>query len=184
MEYPGQQVGAEKAGGSRRTWKAVWWVWLGALLFSGCPRSGLKQGVFQKPGLRYAVGKLEGNWRQLDLSENDLAFYNSTFGAVIQANSTCRRDYEDASLGTLTSHLFNGLTARRVHHRERRTIDRRAALYTELTAKLDGVTVRAALLVVKKNECVFDFSYIARPWNFGSGLGQFYRFVYGFRVLP
>jgi hypothetical protein len=62
-------------------------------------------------------------------------------------------------------------------------IDNRDALYTELNANLDGVSIQAALLVLKKNECIYDFAYMTRPWNFGRGIGDFHRLIYGFRVL-
>lgn len=150
----------------------------------GCASTNLQNWVFSKPGLKYSIGSLGKGWRPIKVSENDVAFYHKTFVAIVQVNSTCRTDFEDASLATLTDHLFNGLTDRKIVHRANRTVDRRAALYTELFAKLDGVSIKASLLVLKKNECVFDFSYMARPWNYGRGIGDFYRLIYGFRVLP
>lgn len=155
------------------------------LLFtSGCPATGLKEGVFVKGELRYTVGSLSGGWREIKVTENDQAYFHRDYGAVIQANATCRADYEDASLATLTSHLFSGLTDRKVIVSQQRTVDKRAALYTELSARLDGVSIQIAILLLKKNECVFDFAYFTRPHNYGRGIGDFHRFIYGFRVLP
>lgn len=177
------------SGWSRTKPLGRWLLWVVALSIGlpfvvGCSGNQLKNGVFKKGDLRYTVGSLPKTWRRISVAENDLAFFNPSFGSVIQANSTCRADYEDASLSTLTSHLFNGLTNRKITQQAERIVDRRAALYTELTARLDGVLVQTAILLLKKNECVFDFAYYARPHRFGSGVGDFHRFIYGFRVLP
>lgn len=165
----------------------LWSVCLGVamgLLLVGCPTSGLQQGVFVKGDLRYAVGVLPKSWSEIKVTENDMAYFHREYGAVIQANSTCRADYEDASLATLTSHLYNGLTDRKIITSQQRTVDKRAALYTELYARLDGVSIQVAILILKKNECVFDFAYFTRPSNFGAGIGDFHRFIFGFRVIP
>lgn len=154
------------------------------LTLTGCSNNQLKDNVYKKGDLRYTVGQLNKRWRRINVAENDLAFFNPSFNTIIQANSTCRADYEDASLSTLTSHLFNGLTNRKVIKQDERIIDRRAALYTEMSARLDGVEVYLAILLLKKDECVFDFAYYARPSTFGSGIGDFHRFIFGFRVLP
>jgi hypothetical protein len=156
--------------------------WLG---LTGCPTNGLHQGIFYKYGgnLRYRIGPLRKTWRQIKVTENDLAFYHPQYKATIQINSTCRKDYEDASLSTLTDHIFIGLREKKILRQSKRLIDRRAALYTEIVAKLDGVRVTAATIVLKKNACIYDLTYIARPGNFGRGLGEFHRVVHGFKVL-
>ncbi len=153
------------------------------LLLSACPGKHFQNWIFQKDGIRYKIGPLGEGWRRIEVEENDLAFYNDAFYAIIQVNSTCRRDYEDVSLKILTDHLLYGLTERKILLQEKRMIDRREALYTELSAKLDGVEIRAAILVLKKNECIFDFTYLTRPWNFGRGIGDFHRVIYGFKTL-
>jgi hypothetical protein len=156
---------------------------LGLLLLSGCPASGLHNNIFYKGNIKYKIGDLGEDWRPIEISENDIAYYNSSFSAIIQINSTCRSDYEDVSLSILLGHLLYGLTDRKVIREEKRMIDNRDALYTELNANLDGVSIQAALLVLKKNECIYDFAYMTRPWNFGRGIGDFHRLIYGFRVL-
>lgn len=154
------------------------WVGLG-----GCPTTGLKGSVYYDGNLRYRVGEIGKDWRFVRVSENNIAYTHETYNAAIQINSTCRKDYEDVPLRILTDHLFYGLTHRKILVQERRRIDARDALYTELTARMDGRPVKAALLVLKKNRCIYDMAYVTLPWNFGLGVGDFYRVIAGFRVL-
>ncbi len=153
------------------------------LSFLGCQKRGLHGWIFYKGYLRYKIGALDSSWRPIKLAENDIAFYNKTYAALIQVNSTCRKDYEDVSLKILTDHLFYGLQDRKLILQEKRRVARRAALYTEMEASLDGVRVKTAVLVLKKNECIYDFTYLTRPWNFSRGINSFHRVIYGFKVL-
>lgn len=172
-----------------RTSRAVkrWGVLFGLTMLLcgawGCPNSGLVGSVYHKGDIRYRVGEVESGWRVVRVTENDIAYQHDKYNAIIQINSTCRQDYEDVPLRILTDHLFYGLTHRKVLVQERRRIDARDALYTELTARMDGRPVKAAMLVLKKNRCIYDMSYITVPWNFGLGVGDFYRIIDGFRVL-
>ena len=152
-------------------------------LLPSCTRYGLHNWVYRDAEAHYEIGSLSSRWRRIEISENDIAFYNKDFAASIQVNATCRKDYEDTSLEILTSHVLYGLTERKIIKQRRRTIDRRDALYTEFSAKLDGVAVKAALLILKKNVCIYDFTYITRPWNFGRGIGDFHRVIYGFKAV-
>lgn len=150
----------------------------------GCPKKGLQNDwTYYEGDIRYKIGKLDSTWRKVKFEENDIAFYNGAFAAIIQINATCRRDYEDVSLKILTDQLLYGLTGRRIKLQEKRIFRRRSALYTELTASLDGVPVRAAMMVMKKDECIYDFTYLARPHNYTRGIGSYHRVLQGFRVL-
>ena len=162
-------------------------LFLGLLLaqpLAACSNSGLVGTVFKDREAHYRIGGLGNRWRQIRITENDVAFYNTDFSAAIQINATCRKDYEDVSLDILIDHLMYGLTHRKIRLKRRMMLDRRAAMYVELTAKLDGVPVRCAMYVLKKNACIYDFAYMVRPSNFGRGIGDFHRVVYGFKVLP
>lgn len=170
----------------------VWWRWALACLCgawlatsTGCNGNGLHDNVYTKFNgeLRYRIGAISKQWRFIKVTENDIAYYHPVFKSMIQVNSTCRKDYEDVSLSTLTDHVFYGLRERKIVIQQKRMIDRRAALYTEILAKLDGVAIKAAVVVLKKNTCAYDFTYISRPDNFGRGLGAYYRVINGFKVL-
>lgn len=155
------------------------------LLLTGCPRTGLYRWVFHKYNgrMQYSIGGLGRDWRKVRVTENDIAFYNTVYSAIIQVNSTCRKDYEDVSLPILRDHLLYGLTDRKIVEKKQRMLDKRAALLTRIKAKLDGVAVEASVMIMKKNACIYDFAYISRPRHFGRGIGDFYRVIHGFKVL-
>ena len=54
---------------------------------------------------------------------------------------------------------------------------------TVVRAKLDGVPMKFAVWVLKKNGCVYDLAYMASPAHFDRGAPQFDRFVNGFATV-
>jgi hypothetical protein len=109
-----------------------------------------------------------------------VGFYNRDLGAVLEANATCRDDAEAAPLSALTRQLLIGYTERSIHSEETIALAGREALRTRLDAKLDGVPVSLDLVVLRRNGCIYDFSYAAAPERFAAGKGDFDRFFGGF----
>ncbi|MCA9699964.1 MAG: hypothetical protein KC431_20740, partial [Myxococcales bacterium] len=56
----------------------------------------------------------------------------------------------------------------------------REALRTSVRANLDGVEVLIEYVVVKKDGCLFDLTYIAKPRAFDQHTGEFQRVIDGF----
>lgn len=138
--------------------------WLVALALLGC-RGGLRDGVFEKEGVRYRVGALPSGWRQVELEENDLALFAEGSPHAIAVNSTCE-GHGDPSLQVLTSHLLFGFTDRHVLVQRAEPLDGREGLRSRVRAKLDGVPVELLLVVLKKDGCVYDFTYTSPPERF------------------
>ncbi|PZR17595.1 MAG: hypothetical protein DI536_04585 [Archangium gephyra] len=132
-----------------------------AMAATGC-RGVLAGDRFSKDGLAYRVvvpddGK---GWRRVDFADNDLAWISNDSAHVIAVNATCT-GHEDPPLDVLTKHLVIGFTDRDWIDQKAFTLDGRDALRSRVTAKLDGVPAAIELVVVKKNGCVHDFSYIS-----------------------
>ncbi len=125
----------------------------------------LSQGVFAKDGVRYRVGGLSRSWRPLEVESNDLAYISSDSPHSLAVNSTCTPD-GDASLQVLTAHLLMGFTDREQVSEEHVTMDGRDSLRSRYKAKLDGVPVEMMLVVLKKDGCVYDFTYLSPPGRF------------------
>lgn len=158
-----------------------------ALLVLLTPAVGCQRGVrfenqvFSKPGARYRVGELPPVWERVKLSHNDLAWYTGETGHALSVNSTCR-EHEDAPLDVLTRHLLAGFTERLEVERREVVVDEREGLRSRYRAKLDGVPVELLFLVVKKDRCVYDFTYVAPLGRFEERLEGFESLVRGFHT--
>ncbi|HME90251.1 MAG TPA: hypothetical protein VKE49_02425 [Myxococcaceae bacterium] len=147
----------------------------------GCRHGELKNGIYSKSGLRYRVGEVPTDWKQLNLRENDLAFVSDDNAHSMAVNATCE-GYEDAPLPVLTQHLLMGFTDRQLVHQETRPMDGRESLRSHYIAKLDGVPVELLLVVLKKDGCVYDFTYVSPKGRFEEKLADFERMVDQFKT--
>jgi hypothetical protein len=148
---------------------------------TGCARLRYENQVLTKPGVRYRIGELPSGWRRVALSDNDLAFSWDTTGHALAVNSTCE-GHDDPSLEVLTRHLLMGFTEQEEVSRETVMLDGREALRSRYQAKMDGVPVELLLLVLKKDNCVFDFSYVAPRGQFEAHEVDFDSLVGGFHA--
>jgi hypothetical protein len=77
--------------------------------------------------------------------------------------------------------LFLQFTERSMISQQPLELDGRAALRTEMTANLDGVTKHYIVYVLKKDGCVYDFMRISD--SSGNDAGPFDSFVSGFQTM-
>ncbi|MCY1073204.1 hypothetical protein [Archangium lansingense] len=148
----------------------------------GCHRGvRFENQVFSKPGVRYRVGALPHVWERVKLSQNDLAWYTEQTGHALSVNSTCR-EHEDAPLDVLTRHLVMGFTERLELEQQKVVVDEREGLRSRYRAKLDGVPVELLFLVLKKNQCIYDFTYVAPLGRYEERLEGFESLVRGFHA--
>ena len=132
------------------------------LMVLGCASGGSYQGgIYQDDETRFRLEAPGAGWDALAVEDaNDLAWGHE--GAVIQVNSSCDPAL-DIPLEALTNHLMIGFTERDLQSQERVPMADREALRTHVRAKLDGVPREMLLVVLKKNECVYDFAAITPP---------------------
>jgi hypothetical protein len=154
------------------------------LMFAACGGSGLSGNVFRQGDIAFQVGTIPASWRQLDQEvQGDLAsfaFRDSSRSVTVGAAGRCHVDGDDVPLRSLTQHLYLGFTHRAIQHEEEFQLAGRAALRTEMTARLDGVPKQLIFVVLKKDGCVYDFWRIADQ---AVDSADFDEFVRGFRVL-
>ncbi|HEY0882974.1 MAG TPA: hypothetical protein VGD87_15640, partial [Archangium sp.] len=117
--------------------------------------------------------------RPVAFDDNDLAWLGPN-GHVLAMNATCT-GHEDPPLEVLTNHLVIGFTDRQWGEKKKVMIDGREALRSQVTAKLDGVPVSLELVVLKKNGCVHDFTYISPQGREGEQRAAFEQLVANFR---
>lgn len=152
-------------------------------LLAGCHRATFEDSVLQKSDVKYRVGPLSNEvWERRGFADNDLAFVErGDTGRIIATNSTCR-DHDDPPLQVLTKHLLMGFTERQDLGQRTFTLDGREALRSRYVAKLDGVPVSLELVVVKKDNCVFDFSYVAPVGTADARMADFESVFNGFHA--
>ena len=156
-------------------------VFLCGGLLAGCGGGGLRGDVYRDQEAHYRIGELGGGWRALGVADqNDLAYHHPDLGAIVQVNATCDPD-SDVPLTALTNHLLIGFTERDIRDQRVVPMDDREALRTHVVARLDGVPRELLFVVLKKDDCVYDFALITPPGSpFAQATPEFESFVAGF----
>lgn len=149
---------------------------------AGCS-SGLRGDVYRGDGFAFRIGPLGDRWQRVTISQAALAFRDEADGGTVVVNGRCGVDGEDVPLDALTHHLFIRFTEREIVEQSVVPFDRREAMRTVIRAKLDGVPMKFAVWVLKKDGCVYDLAYMAAPSRFDRGAPQFDRFVRGFATV-
>ena len=152
---------------------------------TGCATTGtLQNSVYRGTETSYHIGPVGPDWQRVSVNrQNDLAWHNSSKGALMHVDSRCDPSL-DIPLTALRAHLMIGFTKREVVSEETIPMDDREALRTHFTANLDGVPRELLMQILKKDDCVYDFALIAPPGApFEEALGDFDAFVDGFHTI-
>jgi hypothetical protein len=152
------------------------------LVSAGCA-GGLSGDVYRGEGYAFRIGPLGEGWRRVEAGHTALAFRDESDGGTIVVNGRCGVDGEDVPLEALTQHLFIRFTEREILEQAIVPFDKREAMRTVIRAKLDGVPMKFAVWVLKKDGCVYDLAYMASPTRFDRGAADFDRFVRGFSTV-
>jgi hypothetical protein len=143
----------------------------------------LRQGTYTEGDTRFRVGPLPPSWELVRLKGNDVAYVSRDSPHSIAVNATCE-DHDDPPLDVLTRHLLMGFTERSALAQQTLTLDGREALRTRVTAKLDGVPVELVLVVMKKDGCVYDFTYLSPSSGVEDRLSVFEHVLEAFATGP
>lgn len=140
--------------------------------------------VYRGDGYAFSVAESPSEWAPMTVTGAALAFEERDVGGQILVNGRCDRDGDDASLRSLTQHLFLRFTEREIVSEEVVPFDGREAMRTSVKAKLDGVERRFLVWVLKKDRCVYDLLYVASPDQFDRGAPRFDAWARQFSALP
>jgi hypothetical protein len=100
-------------------------------------------------------------------------------GSVLSVSSLCDR-YATAPLNRLVRNPLTPLGAYKELESKKLRIADRDAEEVYVSGSLDGVKVEVVMVVLRKNECVFDFSLQASPQIQNTVKNDFMRMVKGF----
>jgi hypothetical protein len=152
---------------------------LGALALAACSGVNVRQNEVLKERTRYRFGDPGPDWRRVSLGDVDVAWVRDSGGHTLSVSSMCS-DYQEASLTALRRQQLVGFThPERIEEREE-IVDERAALFSRWRAKLDGVPVELGLWTVKKDGCIYDFTYTSPAGAYDAGAPALARLVQGF----
>ncbi|HUM10378.1 MAG TPA: hypothetical protein VLT82_05445 [Myxococcaceae bacterium] len=152
---------------------------LGALVLAACSGVNVQQGQVSKERTRYRFGDPGPDWRRVSLSDVDVAWVRDSSGHTLSVSSMCQ-DYHEAPLAALRRQQLVGFTqTERLEEREE-MVDGREALFSRWRAKLDGVPVELGLWTLKKDGCIYDFTYTSPRGVYDQQAPALGRVVQGF----
>jgi hypothetical protein len=131
----------------------------------------------------YQLAQLHSGWQALkaeDVGNADVVFSNNKSRALLSISSVCDR-YPDASLDALTRQLLVPFQNVEMISTETIQISNRSALKKEVRGFVDGVPVHSLVTVLRKNECIFDFTMHAKDSLSENDIKDFNNFIRGFR---
>jgi hypothetical protein len=111
-----------------------------------------------------------------------LVYENDPLMATIVVDALCGPKYDDAPLNRLARELFQRLRHPKIASEREFTLDGRSALRVDGSGDVDGVPLKMAVAVMKKDFCLYDFSYFAPPETFARGVGDFEGYLRGFQT--
>ena len=155
------------------------WV---ALVLCSLLAACASQRTLQNPGAAYSVNVIgQDGWEVVEPGSADAAWWNAELRSTIYADSQCGTQYEDSTLDRLATHLTSGLDNSQEVERSELFVGERAALLRVVEGRLDGVPVRIAAVVFKRNRCNFDLLFIAPPHHYEEGRAVFMGAVQSFK---
>jgi hypothetical protein len=147
-----------------------------ALVAAGCSAGRIESGVYYS-SKGYHVSLPASGWSVTHDRAADLELRRATPPGGMLADATCEGKEVRRPLDVLTRHLTFGLKERVVENGGPLTVGGRPAQRAVIRGSLDGAPVMVEAIVVKGDQCVYDFLYVAPPEAFESGRADFQAFV-------
>lgn len=160
---------------------------LGAIVVSwGCGGAQFNGVEYRDKDVAFRLGQMPAGMRQIASDDARIALQNDRAGVTVAIGARCHRDSDDVPLRSLVQHLFLQFEARQIMSEREFVLDGRNALRTELEARLDGVRRHFVVVVMKKDECVYDFLHVDGGGHaplLERSRADFDAMIEGFRVL-
>ena len=133
----------------------------------GCRSHGYLRGnVFENSRVRLEIEPPGNDWDLVPMRGVDIAFIYPQDESTLLINSQCN-EVQDVPLRALLGHLLIGFTEQKIVDEKLISFSEREALIQTIEAKLDGVSRKFKILVLKKDGCVFDIVLATTPMSFG-----------------
>lgn len=146
------------------------------LLFfmSGCP----------KPKLAQPIRILGPEWIPVNIKGAEQAWLIPKEGSSILIDSQCSSRDQDVPLVGLTAQLLIGMTDQVLLEQKTIPYQNREALLSTFLVKIDGVSQKMHILVLKKEGCVYDIVLTTSSDVFDQRLRDFEKIQTQFTLEP
>lgn len=143
---------------------------------------GMKDGkVLLRKRQPYSVGFLPSGWTRFATKTPAIAFHHEEYQSTIFTWAQCGRQYEDVPHHALAERLLGGVEQPQTLTSQSLQLAQRAAFLKRIRGSVDGVEVEVASVVVKKDDCCFDFVLIEpSPNKSATAMADFQTFYSGF----
>jgi hypothetical protein len=121
-------------------------------------------------------------WQSVADEPSVLTLAHTQLAAGITISVTCDHA-RDVPLDILTRHLFFGFKHMEVLQQTPQALNGVPTLETVARARLDGREVQLHSYVIRRDGCIYDMVYFARPQDYPHGAPSFERMMAGFRFL-
>jgi hypothetical protein len=170
----------------------LFFLWLSIMSLTGCFGSGIdmrgsvrdyRNGVVYTEGGRFRVGVPSKNWQKESIKYRAVMFSHKVQNASMGVDAFCKRSLDDGPLKVLANQLFYGMTKQKRLRSSPLSIDGRKALRATRRGIVDGVPMVLDVVVLKRDECVFDFFATASPKEYPFISSDFETFFKGFYYI-
>ena len=121
----------------------------------------------------YQVANPSRLWIEVSQTPADRAWRNAKLNSLIYVKANCGNYFEDRNLEDSLLSLTRGLNVNNPINTESIIISGRKGLFQVQDSEVDGVPLRLGILVVSKNNCLYDFLFISPRKHFAEGIGDF-----------
>ncbi len=142
------------------------------------------------------ISKVKPDWVKLQAPNNtkadsentvteipDAAYQSKATASIISINSACRPgDTQERDLRKLTDLLFLGISNITLREEVATTVEGAPALQTTLRGSLNNEEMMLRTIVFRRNQCLYDLVYMARPDQFPNQETDFSQFVASLRL--
>lgn len=161
-------------------------AWLLVWLNFGCGGAQFNGVEYRDKDIAFRLGPIPSTMREVKTGEARIALQDDKVGATVAIDARCNQETDDVPLQALVQHLFLQFEDRTILSTREFSLDGRAALRTELKARLDGVWRHFVVVVMKKDSCVYDFLHVdggGESETLRQSRADFSTMVEGFSVL-
>jgi hypothetical protein len=144
--------------------------------------TGYQNGTAYTGTGRFQAPAMSPPWKSPKRLLKQLVYENDPLKATLVVDALCGPKYDDAPLNRLARELFQRLQRPVIHSERAFVLDGRSAVRMDGEGDVDGVPIRMSVVVMKKNFCLYDFSYFAPPETSSRGVHDFEGYLNGFHA--